>query len=124
MCGKKLNWRFLALVACFSLCWGSLQAADSVTIPMATWEDITLRVKLLGGQLDELTQKSSELEKSLMVEREASARASKLRDERIMSLSNSLQKSTKESKLKGSILVGETVALVIFAGAAVFFAAR
>lgn len=124
MCGARSSWRFWASVVCFSLCWGSLQAEGSVTIPKATWDEIVLRVNLLGEQLDTLTRSEKLLQEKRIAERTAYETALRLRDERIQSLSDSLTRSTRESKLKGQVLIGETVALVILGGVTVYLLTR
>lgn len=126
MCGAKSRSRWRLLAALLLLCSVSSLAAapESVTIPLATWKEITARVTLLGTQLDELTLKSNMLEAERIAERTASEKALKLRDERIVSLNASLQRSTMELRLKGKILIGESVALAIFAGATVFLLTR
>lgn len=122
MCGRKSScrWRLLAALLLLSSASSLGAAPATVTIPRETWAEITMRVKLLGDQLDALTLSERLLQEKLTEERTASAMALRLRDERIASLSASLTRSTRESQLKGKILIGESVALAIFASAAVF----
>lgn len=118
MCGAKSNSRWRLLVALLLLLSVSSLAAvpTSVTIPAEMWQEITMRVKLLGVQLEDLTLKLSEQEQTLTEERQAYATALRLRDERITNLSDSLTRSTKESSTKTQWIIGESVALAIFAG--------
>lgn len=122
MCGARSNscWRLLAALLLLSSASSLAAAPAAVTIPLETWQEITQRVRLLGDQLDALTLSEKLLQEKLTEERAASATALKLRDERIQSLNASLTRSIKESNLKGKILIGESVALAIFAGVTVF----
>ena len=126
MCGRrsKLRWRLLAALLLLFLASSLGAAPATVTIPRETWDEITMRVKLLGDQLDALTLSERLLQEKLTEERQSSEKALRLRDERIQNLNVLLQRSTRESSLKTQILIGESVALAIFAGAVVFFATR
>lgn len=124
MCGRRSNWRWRLLAALLLLSSVSSLAAapESVTIPRETWDEITMRVKLLGAQLDALTQSEKLLQEKLTEERQASATALSRRDERIASLNDSLTKSTRALQAQTHLLIAESVALgTLVLGAVAYF---
>lgn len=112
MCGRRSNFGWLVLLFLLGS-WGGMCWAEErppVQVPYRTWVLLQEKITTLGSQLEELTQKLSEQEQSLISERQTYAIALQERDEHIRNLNDSLTRSTRESRVKGSWLVGTSVA--------------
>lgn len=120
MCGaRSKRWQLLLLVLLLLSLGTSSVVAQTVTIPLTTWQELQRKVASFGMQLEDLTQRFTEQEMKLTEERKAYEMALNDRDSYIATLNNSLTKLTQVKQKMATAVWIESTLLTVAIGAVI-----